>query len=422
MNDQPGVLVANAGTLHLFHVAAELRRHGLLRRCATTLHFRSGGLPALPKAVRNAFLRRTANRRCAELDGLVETLAWPELLHLAASRLGIGAAGNWIAWRNPLFCRWAARHCLEGVKLVWAFDTSSYELFLEAKKLGIRRLLDMSTAYPAFNCRIMRDYARKRPEVLKDLELELPKEQMERRRGEVKLADRIMVASMFVRDSLLEQGVSADKIIINPYGVDLELFHPGDARRSRSGATRFLFVGWFSARKGIYDLLDAWKLSGLSGQGGELLLAGGSRNDLPWWAGLLPEGIQVLGRLPHSKLPELYRTVDVFVFPSLFEGFGKVILEAMASGLPVITTPHTCDERCVIEGINGFRVPSGEPMELAERMRQLTKDSSRRAQMGAQAAATAKDYTWSAYGDRCAAACRELLDGIGAVEKADQMQ
>jgi alpha-maltose-1-phosphate synthase len=422
MNDQPEVLVANAGTLHMFKAAAQLRRHGLLKRCATTLHFKNNAFGVLPNAMRQKLLLRLANRRCVELDGLVETLAWPELMHLAASRLGIGSASDWIAWRNRLFCRWAAKHCLEGVKLVWAFDTSSYELFLEAKKRGLRCVLEMSIAHPALGCRIMADYARKRPELAEALELEIPDKQMKRRRGEIELADRIMVGSRFVRNSLLEEGVSASKISVNPYGVNLELFHPDETQRSRAGATRFLFVGWFSVRKGIYDLLDAWKLSGLSKEGGELLLAGGSRNDLPCWSDPLPEGIRILGRVPHSKLPELYRTVDVFVFPSLFEGFGIVILEAMASGLPVITTLDTGDEQLVLEGRNGFRVPSGEPILLAERMRELAKDGSRRAQMGAQAAAIIKNYTWSAYGDRCAAVCRELLDGFGVVKKADQIQ
>ena len=72
-----------------------------------------------------------------------------------------------------------------------------------------------------------------------------------------------------------------------------------------------------------------------------------------------------MGRLPHSRLGELYRTADVFVFPSLFEGFGKVVLEALASGLPVITTLNVADESCVVNGENGFRVPPGEPSMLA---------------------------------------------------------
>src|SRR5262245_47562300 len=133
MSATPRVLVANAGTLHLFPLAAELHRHGLLKQCATTLHFERRWFDLMPRGLRQLALKQTVNRRCAELDGMVETMVWPELLHLAAERLHIGKPSEWIAWRNRLFCQYVAERCLDGVNLVWSFDTSSYELFVEAK-------------------------------------------------------------------------------------------------------------------------------------------------------------------------------------------------------------------------------------------------------------------------------------------------
>ena len=313
-------------------------------------------------------LRHTANRRCPDLDGAVETMASPELICLAAGRLGIGSASALIEWRNRRFCIWAAKHCLDDVRLVWAFDTSSHELFLEAKKRGIRCVLEMSIAHPALGSRLMGEYARQQPDRAKCLDSSISDAAMERRRAEIDLADRIMVGSSFVRDSLLEQGISADKITINPYGVDIDLFRPSAGERRGRTGVRFLFVGWFSARKGIYDLLDAWKVSGLFESGAELVLAGGDRTDLTCWLEPLPQGISTLGRVAHSDLPALYRSADVFVFPSLFEGSARVILEAMASGLPIITTPQACDEHCVVDGENGFRVASGDSTTLAKKM------------------------------------------------------
>jgi glycosyltransferase involved in cell wall biosynthesis len=172
---------------------------------------------------------------------------------------------------------------------------------------------------------------------------------------------------------------------------------------------RFLFVGWFSARKGIYDLLDAWKLSGLSRSGAELVLAGGTQDDLVCWREALPEGVSIAGRVAHADLPTLYRSADVFVFPSLFEGSARVILEAVASGLPVITTPEACDESCVVHGENGFRVTSGDAAMLSEKMCELAHDPALRREMSAQALAIASRFSWSAYGERCATACKELL-------------
>jgi glycosyltransferase involved in cell wall biosynthesis len=370
---------------------------------------RESVVQALPAILREKLRERTFNRRRAELDGLVKTMIWPELIYLAADRLAIGSPSDWIAWRNRLFCGWAGKRCLEGIKLVWAFDTSSYELFVEAKRRGISCVLDMTIAHPVLGEQIMDEYARHRPHLKKALPPPAPAGHIERRQREIEMADRIMAGSHWVRDSLLGVGIPECKIIVNPYGVDLQLFSPPDLPRNRDRAIRFLFVGWFSARKGIYDLLDAWKLSRLWKDGAELVMAGGCRADLSYWPGSLPERVSILGRVPHSELAKLYRTADVFVFPSLFEGSAKVVLEAMAAGLPVLTSPQACDEHCVVDGKNGFRVSAGAPSLLAERMRELAENRFLRAQMSAHSLALVGQYSWSCYGDRCADVCRELL-------------
>jgi glycosyltransferase involved in cell wall biosynthesis len=407
------VLVANAGTLHVFRPAAALHRHGLLKQCATSLYFRDRAFQWLPGELRERALRWTVNRRCGDLDGVVRTMAWPELVCLGAQRLGIGAVHSWMEWRNRRFCEWAARHCLDGVGLVWSFDTSSYELFVEAKRRGIRRVLDLSITHPALGQRLMQEYARKRPELTECLDPIMADESMERRRGEIELADRIMVASDVARDSLLEQGVPSEKIVINPYGVDTDLFRPGPARQREAGRLRFLFVSWFTARKGIYDLLDAWQRARLFETGAELILAGGTETDLTCWKGPLPEGLRMAGRVTRADLPGLYQSADVFVFPSLFEGFGFVITEAMATGLPIITTRQACDEQRVQDGGNGFRIESGDSEALAEKMHELATQPTLRAAMSVRSLELVERFTWPAYGDRCATACRQLL-GIPA--------
>src|SRR5205085_4884314 len=122
-------------------------------------------------------------------------------------------------------------------------------------------ILDMTIAHPSLGCQLMQAYAQKRPQLAKYLDLTIGQEALGRRRAEIDMADKILAGSSFVRDSLLEQGVSPAKISVNPYGVDLAAFGapPAAAARER---VRFLFVGWFSARKGLYDLLDAWRSSG----------------------------------------------------------------------------------------------------------------------------------------------------------------
>jgi glycosyltransferase involved in cell wall biosynthesis len=403
-------LVANAGTIYVFQTAAHLRRHGLLKRCATSMYFSERTFDALPESLRGPLRRLTLNRRCAELEGAVKTLMWPEIVHLLAKRVWSHSEGRVIEWRNRRFCSWVAERHLDDVGLVWANDTSSYEIFVAARQRAIPCVLDMSIAHPALGHQIMADYAAKRPDLLSCLDLSAPAASMDRRRAEIDLADHVVVGSSFVRDSLLNVGVAREKITVNPYGVDVEQFRPmrGDARNGSTAAVRFLFVGWFSARKGIYDLIEAWKLSGLFNGGSELVLAGGTREDLTCWRGELPAGLVFKGRVGFSDVPALYRDADVFVFPSLFEGSARVILEAAASGLPVITTPAACDEHWVVDGENGYRVAPADPSTLAARMRELAGDPDQRRRMSTRGRAIAGGYTWTAYGDRCAQVCREV--------------
>lgn len=93
------------------------------------------------------------------------------------------------------------------------------------------------------------------------------------------------------------------------------------------------------------------------------------------------------------------RRSDVFVFPSLFEGFGLVILEAMAQGLPVITTPHTAGPDLIADGVDGFIVPIRDAPAIAARLDSLHRDRDRLAAMGAAARAKAFSFTWTAYED-----------------------
>jgi glycosyltransferase involved in cell wall biosynthesis len=174
---------------------------------------------------------------------------------------------------------------------------------------------------------------------------------------------------------------------------------------------RFLFIGWFSARKGIYDLIEAWKRARLFESGCQLMLAGGTRDDLTCWQSELPEGLVFKGRVAHADVPALYRSADVFVFPSLFEGSARVILEAAASGLPVITTRAACDEHWVIDGQSGFRVSAADPDLLANKMSELAGNPVMRTEMGRRASEIGARYSWTAYGDRCAALCEKLLSG-----------
>jgi glycosyltransferase involved in cell wall biosynthesis len=414
-NESARVLVCNAGTLHVFALAKALHREGLLHACATSLFVNRrqlGLLPAFgPRAFRrDAIARRVANRMCPELEGRVRAYPLPELLHLGCSRLGLGSRDAWIRWRNRRFQAWVARRILDGVDVVWSFDTCSRWLFSVAKSRGLKCVLDVSIAHPAAGDEILSEHAARCPQYSSDLHgLGKSAAEIAERQLEMELADIVVSASSFTAGTLDRFQVPREKVRVVPYGVNLDGFHPAaDAGVTREKTT-FLFVGWFSQRKGIYYLLEAWARSGL-GARHELLLAGGSRGQLRCWPGELPAGVRCLGRVPHGELASVYRGADVFVFPSLFEGFGLVLLEAMASGLPVLTTPHTAGPDLVADGTEGFLSAPGDVSELASQMRMLADDPVRCRAMGSAARRRAEYYTWERYGANCAKVVGDLVN------------
>ena len=407
---RPRVLVANAGTIRVFQVARQLHRHGLLQRCATTIHVPQALLQRLPAGIRWRLDRATTNRQAKEIDHLVWTYSWPELAHLVAVRFFPAKANELIKWRNQRFGRQAAKSLLKDVDLVWSFDTASHDLFEAAKERGIRCILDVCIAHPKLGHDILVRNAKLRPQFAADLDLELDLDFLAMRQRELELADQIMVGSAFVANSLIASGISAAKIAINPYGVDLETFvnQEPTAKRGNSSMT-FLFVGSFTQRKGIYDLIEAWERSQLGQSGAKLILVGGTRSQLSLWKSELPAGIEIRGRMAHTDIAHVFRSADAFVFPSFYEGFAKVILEAMASGLPVITTHNSCDSNIVAHNHNGFVIEPGDVDELANAMKAMHSQPELRREFASRSVDIASHYSWQAYGDRCAAVCHQVM-------------
>jgi glycosyltransferase involved in cell wall biosynthesis len=104
--------------------------------------------------------------------------------------------------------------------------------------------------------------------------------------------------------------------------------------------------------------------------------------------------------LPHETLQEKLREMDVFVFPSIVEGFGMVITEALAAGLPVITTPHTAGADIITEGHDGFIIPIRSPHAITASVTRLIEDEDLRLQMCENALGTASEMSWEHYESR----------------------
>ena len=230
---------------------------------------------------------------------------------------------------------------------------------------------------------------------------------VERELREYELCDRIAVPSEFVRRTFLERGVAPERLLTNPYGVDVRAFHPVPS--VKEDVFRILFAGTASLRKGIPYLLKAFQL--LKGRNLELWLAGTIAPEVTAMIeGYRDKRITVLGAVPRGELYRTYGRASVTVLPSLEEGLALVQAQSIACGVPVISTPNSGAEDLFVDGRHGFIVPPRSPEKLAAALEALISSPELLEEMKKNCLALAESMTgWSQYGERAVAHYRGLL-------------
>ena len=190
-------------------------------------------------------------------------------------------------------------------------------------------------------------------------------------------------------------------IEVIPNGIDVDSFKPGPARTSGDAAPQVLCVARLVERKGITDLLEAAAQVRAAGRRFRVRLVGhGDRakflrrrcTELG-----LDDVVEFVGYVKHFDIPRIYAEADIFVLPSLNEGMPNVVLEAMAAGLPIITT-YTGGTSELIRG-NGIIVPMRTPGAIAKAITELLDDVDLRASMGRRSRQIAESLGWSYVAD-----------------------
>lgn len=210
-------------------------------------------------------------------------------------------------------------------------------------------------------------------------------------------ARHVLTVSEHSRQSIMRLfGLPADRVTAVPNGVNHEMFRPSDpepVRRKYGLTDRYvLFVGSIDPRKNLKRLIQAWR--GIPEARKAELVVVGARSGIfrqPDLSGL-QQGVRMLGYVPDQDLPALYSGALIFVMPSLYEGFGLTVLEAMACGAPVLSStggalPEVADGAAVLVD------PRSEP-EMAAEIRCLLKDECRRQELRAKGLARAAEFTW----------------------------
>lgn len=225
--------------------------------------------------------------------------------------------------------------------------------------------------------------------------------------AEYETADLIAVPSTFAARSYAAYGIPKDKLFVNPYGARLSRFHR--VADPDPDAFTVLFVGGVSIAKGFTYLLEAFQR--LKHPRKQLRVIG----DVPPQTKDIVErystdGVTFLGIVPNDRLKHEYSRANVLAFPSITDGFGAVMAEALACGCPVIATTNTGAEDFFDDGVEGFIVPIRDSSAIVERLQQLADTPGLAATMGAAGQQRTQGIGgWDSYGDRFIARCRELL-------------
>lgn len=215
--------------------------------------------------------------------------------------------------------------------------------------------------------------------------------------GEPDMADAIAVASHYTAKTLTENGVPENKITVIPYGISTDKFVKKTGRTQRRGI-KAIFIGSMVQRKGLSYLLEAMHL--LDDKSIELVICGRGFSDEKLLEKFTHPQITIKKDLSHGNLLQEMHNSDVFVFPTLCEGFAHVILEAMASGLPVITTDRCCGPDIIEEGKQGFIIPANNSIVIADKLQWAASNKNALYQMGQAAAGRAEEFTWQSFRDK----------------------
>lgn len=294
------------------------------------------------------------------------------------------------------------RH-LPDCSLVYAYEDGALQTFRAAQAQNVSRVYDLPIGYWKVAQQIYAQEREREPAWAVTLTgARDSEEKLARKDEELRLASRVVVASSFTKETLRAAELAVDVRVV-PYGAPPSI---SSSVEVHPGPLRILFVGSLGQRKGLSYLLGAVELLGPKVT---LTLLGRKAAD---GCRPLEEAVRKhrwISSLPHPELLRVMQQHDVLVLPSLFEGFGLVILEAMAQRLPVITTAHTAGPDVISEGIDGFIVPIRSAEAIAGALDRLASSAALLHEMKQAAQEKAKSQRWENYRESLTEVARDLV-------------
>ena len=381
-------------------IAGIAASHARLERFYTTLYTArwqksAKRLPLIGPKLAETFGRRAyAGIPMAQVTNLA---VLPELVHIGTRRLlgshwPVLATGRMYAVKARFDKAVARRLKRQPPDVLVGMYGASLESFRAIHEHGGMAVLNFVNSHPAEHNRFLIELAgldAKHHEMI-------PAWVAARVEAELALADLVLVPSRFVAHQLLAHGVTADKIAMLSYGVDLRAFLPRPRSAPNKRSLECLYVGQISHRKGVRVLLDAARRC--RGLPVRFRLIGPMVSAEAFEGGL-PDNVIYEGPNLPGGVAEAMQRADFFVLPTLEDSFALVVFEAMATGLPVVVTSNAGSAELIEDGQDGLIVPAGDAAALTEAIRRLLEHPELRQQLGEAARAKVQGaHSWDAYG------------------------
>ena len=384
MNKQ--CVAVHAGNRDHYELAQGLADAGNLYRLVTDLYCPDALKGVLPSLA----AKRSAKDLSSKLVNVSAEAVWYELRMKLAKNFAfnqekdkaLGATAAVLAKKKQLHLFAYSYYAADAFALPRAFSNQKRLLFqLHPHPFSVRKVLENE----------LQNAPLASESILYENEFRYDELYLKQLASESQLADGIAVASKYTAETLVENGVPRNKISVIPYGISGERFTKRTTKPPGKGL-KAIFIGSMVQRKGLSYLLEAIHM--LNDSNIELVICGRGFSDEKLLDHYKSSQITVKKNLPYKELLQEMHSSDVFIFPTLCEGFAHVVLEAMSIGLPVITTDRCCGPDVIEEGKQGFIIPPNNSREIADKLNWSASNKESLYNMGQAAAARAAEFTW----------------------------
>lgn len=405
----PKAVICHAGSRDHYQLAGALAEAGLLDKLVTDLYVPARKIPfsrallrAMPKLLARSNPLLPSSRVVTPPGLMLKSISMRTPLASRARQIcldnAIGKTARREAWRTKA--------------ALFSYSYYAAAAFAEGEERPHFRFLFQLHPHPVTVRRILQEEMRQASRFAASLkwehEIGAPEKHFASMCSESRLANGWVVASTYTASTLAENGIPRDQIHIVPYGVDMDKYPCRTSAPAKEAPFRVVWLGSMSQRKGLSYFVEA--VGAMPQKNLEVLMCGHHAVEIEAIKKLGIQSIRVLPGLPTPVLTREMQSCDLFVLPSLAEGFGHAILEAMALGLPVLTTSRTCAPDVMVDGEHGFIVPARDSGALIRTMMWGRSHRAELYRMGLAAAEQARRFTWARFRNGIVAAYKSMVD------------